>query len=387
VRSDTRSIAVVTAIVLLLSVGFIAGRLAWSGGDASALVSVGQELRGPGPAPDGIVVKREIGFDGQFYFRLALDPFTTQKVDHGIRLDDPSRRQGRILFPLIAWILSAGGRPRVLLWTLIALNVLCLTLVGMGGALLARDAGRSPYAGLLFAGVPALLISLGFDTGECLAIGLLIATILLIRKTRFMWAVVALTLAAFTRETTLLLAVGLAAAAALSRIRRTEFSVRGHRVPTYTWLVPVVTYAAWAGLLWYRWGALPSVSHEGRTFGAPIVGIARALSIWRGRGQDFFTTQLLLLAATLAILIAGSVLLSRTGALLHERAAFVASAVLVLLTQKAIWFHYASFLRASAEMYVFALVLLLDSSTSLVPVGSVWAPVWGYLFARARTVG
>src|ERR1041384_6678894 len=39
------------------------------------------------------------GYEGQFYFRLALDPFTNKQTDHGIKLDAPARRHQRIIHP------------------------------------------------------------------------------------------------------------------------------------------------------------------------------------------------------------------------------------------------------------------------------------------------
>lgn len=52
------------------------------------------------------------GYDGQFYYRLALDPFTTRVEDYGIKLDIPVYRQQRILYPLFVHILSFGNPQR-----------------------------------------------------------------------------------------------------------------------------------------------------------------------------------------------------------------------------------------------------------------------------------
>ncbi len=42
------------------------------------------------------------GYDGQYYFRLALDPLASQQTAFGITLDHPAYRQQRILYPALA---------------------------------------------------------------------------------------------------------------------------------------------------------------------------------------------------------------------------------------------------------------------------------------------
>ena len=50
------------------------------------------------------------GYDGQFVYRLALDPFTHAVTAHGITLDNPAYRQQRIATALLAHV--ARGHPR-----------------------------------------------------------------------------------------------------------------------------------------------------------------------------------------------------------------------------------------------------------------------------------
>src|SRR5205807_4916723 len=185
-----------------------------------------------------------------FYYRLALDPFSGARTKFGITLDKPGRRQQRILYPLLAWIVSGGGNASAVLWALIMINAIGLVLIAWVGTALVRTMGRSPWWGLAFALVPGALVSLTHDTSEVLAILLSLCFVTLFRQERYPLAVVALTLAVFARETTLVFALGLLVAAYLRR-RSVEW-----RALFACALVPLIAYVGWQvffGILW--WGA------------------------------------------------------------------------------------------------------------------------------------
>jgi len=97
------------------------------------------------------------GFDGQFYHFIAHDPFI--KGDTPYYIDAPRLRYRRILVPLLAWLLSAGG-GRALHAAYLAVM---LGFVWLGAWWLARSAveqGTHPAWGLAFLAVPGTLISL-----------------------------------------------------------------------------------------------------------------------------------------------------------------------------------------------------------------------------------
>src|SRR5262249_9235466 len=97
----------ITTIVTSL---FTFGMLFRSGFNASSFVTAGATFCNPALAPNSLVIsKNSGGYDGQFYYRLALDPFTSKRTDFGVTLDIPSYRHQRILYPFMAWALSAGN--------------------------------------------------------------------------------------------------------------------------------------------------------------------------------------------------------------------------------------------------------------------------------------
>jgi hypothetical protein len=146
----------------------------------------------------------EFGYDGQFYYYIALDP-----VHARFYIDDPSYRYTRILYPIMARLL-AFGRPALVPYTLIAVNWLAL---GFGTLLLAawlRRRACSPWFALLFGLYPGLLVSLQRDLTEPLSYALVALAIYLLDvggRWRIVWAGSSFALAALTREVSAVFAV------------------------------------------------------------------------------------------------------------------------------------------------------------------------------------
>jgi hypothetical protein len=107
--SVTKS-AGVMAITAILYGSVIVCRLAIFKFDPTSFIVAGIEICNPGGVPIPIHWYAGGGYDGQYYFRLALDPFTSQQIAFGIPLDWPAVRQQRILYPALAYALAWGRR-------------------------------------------------------------------------------------------------------------------------------------------------------------------------------------------------------------------------------------------------------------------------------------
>jgi len=106
------------------------------------------------------------GYDGQFAYFIARDPLNGWRY-----CDAPSYRYQRILYPILAWVLALG-RPGVVPWTLIVINVAALA----GGTyfterLLAAHHVSRWYA-LAYGLYGGLIAGLRLDLTEPLAYGL-----------------------------------------------------------------------------------------------------------------------------------------------------------------------------------------------------------------------
>ena len=77
----------------------------------SSLVLAGQPAADASVLPPGFrVLPDSNGYDGQFYYRLSIEPFSNQKNAHGITFESPVYRASRIGYPLLVHVLT-GGNP------------------------------------------------------------------------------------------------------------------------------------------------------------------------------------------------------------------------------------------------------------------------------------
>ncbi len=96
--------------------------------------------------PPGATSDPNGGYDGQFYFYIAQDPFLSRPATAASL--DSSFRYRRILYPLTAWAFSLGRRDLLPL-VLIALNVVAgALLIGLLAASATRHR-RSPWWALV----------------------------------------------------------------------------------------------------------------------------------------------------------------------------------------------------------------------------------------------
>jgi hypothetical protein len=112
--------------------------------DVSALVCLSERLKcDPHFAAIGVTFHSD-GYDGQYYYQIALGPFRRQ-VDN---IDLPCYRHARILYPVTAFSLS-GGDPELLVWVMPLINLAAVMGTAWLGVLLASHYGRSVWWGLL----------------------------------------------------------------------------------------------------------------------------------------------------------------------------------------------------------------------------------------------
>jgi hypothetical protein len=127
-----------------------------SRGDVSVLVGAGEERAGKAPYAAVRTPLGHYGYDGQFYYALAQDPWRR----HAKEIDAPAARQLRILYPAACWLLS-GGDPELLFWVMPAVNLAAIGGLAGLGAWLALRHGLSGWWGFLLPlalnpGLPAL---------------------------------------------------------------------------------------------------------------------------------------------------------------------------------------------------------------------------------------
>lgn len=180
-----------------------------------------------------------IGYDGQYYYYMATDP-----LHAGTHMDNAPFRYQRILFSVVVWALSLGGRPELVPWWLLIVNVLG-TLAGTTAlAVLLRRRGFSPWFSLAFGLYFGQFASITHDVPDGLAAGLIVFAWLAMDRGRWKEAAFWLAIAGLTRETTLIFA----AAAALDAL------FQRHIGRTLLMLATALPFILWVIFLHYAFG-------------------------------------------------------------------------------------------------------------------------------------
>jgi hypothetical protein len=308
--------------------------------------------------PGGVQVQGYLGYDGQFYYRMARNPANLSWSAYGIGMD-AWYRFVRIGYSALAWLMAAGQVAAVP-WALVIINVLSIGAIAVLGGQLAREAGRHALWGLLLAGYFGLATSVARDLTEPLAAACLIGGILAYRHRKLMAAAGLFAFAGLTRETAMVAPFALAAVRLVAMARRRTRPGREDLV----WLIPALVFVAWEVVLRLATGQIPIFSDSGKNAGAPFVaafeaighnfgdlthsvnGAPGALIIW---DLEFGVLVLFAVAALFA--------LRTTTVPVYERVALVLYIVEIFCLSPTNWDGYAD-LRSFVEVYLLATLIL-----------------------------
>jgi hypothetical protein len=356
---------IVPAVIAFLAwLGYALARLeVWANGNLSKFMLLGSGRTGFTQAkqlPPGVAIgdPNAAGYDGQFYYRLALDPFDWARTAFGITMDQ-SYRYTRIGYPILAWVFSAG-QHQVVPFVLVAINLVCVAAMAFLGGMFARDAGRHALWGLAFAAYFGLVISVGRDTAEPLAEACMLGGLLAYRRNKLVLSACLFAVGAITRETILF------APAAIAVTRLVAMARRRARpgLADLTWIVPACAY----GILelavhFVVKGKFPLLANGQRNLATPFTALVDALKFDVRHINTVHLSLIdidLLEYATLAVFIlAAFAVLLITSAPAHERLAFVFFVAELSLLSKQIWTSTFGDGRSLIEVYLMALVLLL----------------------------
>jgi len=306
--------------------------------------------------PNLHVIPNSTGYDGQFYYRYALEPFTRDKEGFGIDVGSPRYRQQRIMYPLLGWALSFG-EPLLAVYSLIWVNFLGLVIMGYLGGLYAQQAARHAFWGLAFALYPGFLYTLSRDLVEIAEAVFLLAGLVLLERNRTAVSSTFLSLAILAKETALLSAVALLS-------ERKKWAVA---------ILPIAVYGGWQLFMNWWWGYLLD-SSTGKNIGLPIIGIVRGYQIGY-EGERWIITALFL-GTFLLLVLSG---LRQSTAQRHIKVAWGLYLLLTLTLTRMVWVESLAFLRAASLFYLFGTAVLLKnySWVSLTAfLGSIGFWVW-----------
>jgi hypothetical protein len=154
-----------------------------------------------------IVRKHSDGYDGEFYYRLAVEPWASTSAAHGVTFDGAFYRAQRILYPVLAWAVSLGNAALVPV-ALVGVNLMAVGVVG-GMAVALRDAAKLsmwfPFTVVLW---PGFLTTITHDTTELVPQALVMAALWAWASGRTALFAVFASLAPLAREVTILVPAG-----------------------------------------------------------------------------------------------------------------------------------------------------------------------------------
>lgn len=343
--------AAVAAIAIVVATVAVAAGFAVRGMDITSFVVAGE--LSVEASDTTLTVNEGAGYDGQYFYRLAVAPFDTADRVEGVRLDLPGVRAQRIVYPLIAGTL-AGFDPGRVPWTLVLTNILALGALAVGGAARARQLGRTEWAGLAVAAVPGFLVTLFFNLSEIVAAAFLVWAMVAIARDAWVPAAGLLTVAALTRETTLILSVAGVVCWVWFRIRR-----EAPAAPLAVFAVPLLVGVVWQGVVWSVWGQLPLTGGATLNLGLPLSGLLENVfeMVSEPTGQRIASVATAVGLGVFVLMVTRS--LTRTVAAAHERVGFVMAAGLMTLLTAFMYSGPQHFLRAYTEVVLLGIVILI----------------------------
>ncbi len=345
-------------------------------GDITRFIDVGSVFTKVSEIPRHVTVVPGSGYDGQFYYRLALDPANLHRSAFGITMDNAYRVQ-RITYSVLAWLAAAGQRAAVP-YSLVAVNVVALSALAWLGALLARDCGRRPAWGLLLPAYFGFLFSLGRDLTEICEACFVVAGLLLVRRGWPLLAGMAWALAVLSRETALVVVAG----AALVAVVEVARGRRRFRRADTTWLIPVAAYATWQLVGWASLGSIPIRTDSENNLTYPFVSMVQALSHNLAQlPSEHAAIWLAQLAVLGSVVVWAAVALPGSQATTVEKYSWVVAALLAVFLTKTLWESHADF-RGFEDLYLLSTVVLLASDRKLRVVAVLVSVMWVVTFAH-----
>jgi hypothetical protein len=356
-----------------------------AGGDVSLLVHAAPPYTSSSGSLESLTVQEpEEAFDGQFFYRIGVDPWSDVRTAAGVTFDLPALRSARWGFGAAAWAVTAGDADLVP-WALLGINCAAAAALGAVGGGLARLRGRHAVWGTLFLLWPGFAYSISMDTAELAAMSLALAGLLCLELRRFWLAALALGLAVITRDTTVVIAAGVLVAGVYRLFRptgeppgKTNTTEDGRKL-LLVGAASTATFMVWQFVQDVRFGELPLFSSGDNNLSLPFLGLIQRMSqmVPPTGSEDLFRV----LSALVLFSLMGTAawFWARTTAPMAQRLGWAFSAMVVLLLNDYLWSGATAFMRAATEAGTLSIALALGIARRWVlPLtGIALAGTWG----------
>lgn len=331
--------------------------------NTSGLVVAGDMSTDSAYEPKNFIIRKDSpGYDGQFFYRLSLNPFTHTNPEYGIYFDKPAYRQGRILYPLIVWI-SSLGNARYVSASMVIINVLALTVIAIFSVSLARLFKVSPFFGMVMPLFPGFLVSFSRDLSEIVEMAFVVVGVYLFEKNKKLAFSIIFSLAVLAKETSLVVVVGFLLYEILLRF----FSKK--KVGFIYFLIPIATFFIKQLVTLAVWGSLDSSTRFLSPLFVPFFNFTKSVFKSNGSLEIIYIEEILyiLLFTIIMIFSVKDQFLKKikSGILWTTSLAYTLIWILYFLLifslNNLIWVDDAGFMRIISEFFIFGYLILLKN--------------------------
>jgi hypothetical protein len=158
-----------------------------------------------------LIFQDELGYDGQQFLSIALDPFL-QDLDTLASLDHPAYRYRRILYPLLSYFLGFGN-SQIIPYVMVAINAIAILLIIWVTGLYFKSYSAKVNQALFVLMIPGVWIVLSLSTSDLLASLFFVSAFYFYQNNKPIYMALMVSLGCLTRETLLLLWMALIVAA------------------------------------------------------------------------------------------------------------------------------------------------------------------------------
>jgi hypothetical protein len=249
---------IATGVVSIITLFLYFGKFS---GNITGFFRIGSELPlSPYLDPHTTTIfQGQLGYDGQQFLSLALDPFLNNPETIN-SLDHPSYRYRRIFYPLLSYILGLGNSS-LIPYIMVGINVLSIILlVAVSGQYFkVLNLPKWPCLYVLF--IPGVWMVLSLTTADLLSSLLGIYAIYYFRRDKIILTALCLGIGCLTRENLVLVWLGILGIALWNRSKKQIVILFISIIPTLLWNAYVVMLN------------LPGYTGVSANFGFPFVGI------------------------------------------------------------------------------------------------------------------
>jgi hypothetical protein len=366
--------------------------------DASVFVVAGDRYVDQAQTEAHLRVKpNSNGYDGQFYYRMALHPLGFAPREGGITFDHPAKRMERILFPALAWAMSLGHAAAAA-WAMLGLNILGLGAIAWSASVLVR---RLQLPSVVTLGImlwPGFIVALLHDTTEIISTAFLLGALSAYLSGRIAIYAALAACAVLTRETTLPVFAGILVHVAFSRMQARNWRT------VAACAAPFLPFAVWREVLAATLHEAPQANGVAHDLGWPFLGAARMLwacvigtRSWASTvARNDVIRAIVLLTAPALLVFCAAVTTRIRAALAQGRLGGIplgwvlTAALMSLLTANGPWVEPEAYFRAFTECYVVGWLVLAGGGFSaarlwvIATCGVEWVLIWGLCLAKLR---